>query len=770
MRNLARELKRQPDAGTESLTKIDKVLLASTVTEGRGFPVRLLEPAADAPERGGPRAARHQYRDPPGRSGHGSRPGAWRVARCCQSVTTAGRDDGHGPAIASLTFFVLLLMAFALQLLMAPGQFYVPAGLAFIPGVLFGGAQPPSGVVFPPPATLVTYQFLHGGWLHLAGNLLFLWVFGPKVERTLGSGCWTTLLLLSGVAAALTQAWPDPSSPVAMIGASGGISGILGAYLYLHPRAEIRTVIPVVHRASRRAASGLGGSHRVVCRAVALHQPDGRIIRRCRVSCSRRRVCVRFAAGAGATLLRVVVCGCAPRCPNSRGAGIRVIESPAGEEPIPLRRETVTAFVGPAPRGPANIPVIIESVAEFRRRFGSPAERSRLEWILGQFFDNGGRSAIVVRVPRSGAANRITLPGPGGTLDLEAVNPGPLEYLRAAVDYDGIPAADLWRFNLTVQRIRSRANPLVEEQEAWRAVTVVPDEEGYIGDVLAGSGLVRLHGEPPRARPYVTPGAAGIGPVGYVHGRGDWRSAAPPSDYDLIGSAEDSTGIHALEQVANVDLVCLLSGAPKADVGPVGIFAAERYCARRNAILLLDPPAHWSQVEDVARSQRESVFASPNVITYFPQLTELSADGKRVRTLSALGAIAGMLASQGPSDCDAAAFEGAGGHRARCRRSGHAGSPRRECVARGRTRLHLVQRRRHAGAPARDASRVAAVERAPAGRDDREHDCPQHALGGRTETGCGDLGCGRRRRWVATCRNRLPPASWPAMPVSAPSM
>jgi len=336
--------------------------------------------------------------------------------------------------------------------------------------------------------------------------------------------------------------------------------------------------------------------------------------------------------------------------PELGGAGIRVIESPAGEEPIPLRRETVTAFVGPAPRGPANIPVVIESVTEFRRRFGSPAERSRLEWILGQFFDNGGRQAIVVRVPRSGGPNRLVLPGPGGSLDLDAVNPGPLEYLRAAVDYDGIPPADLWRFNLTVQRIRSPSNPLVEEQENWRAVTVVADEEGFIGEALAGSALVRLHGEAPRARPTVTPGAAGFGPIGYVHARGDWRSAAPPSDYDLIGSAEDATGIHALEQVANVDLVCLLSGAPKTDVGPVGIFAAERYCARRNAILLLDPPAHWSRVADVARSQWESAFASPNVITYFPQLTELSEDGRRTRTLSALGAIAGMLSAQSPSD------------------------------------------------------------------------------------------------------------------------
>ena len=334
--------------------------------------------------------------------------------------------------------------------------------------------------------------------------------------------------------------------------------------------------------------------------------------------------------------------------PEPGRAGIRVIEAPAGEEPIPLRREPVTAFVGPAPRGPAHIPVVIESVAEYRRRFGSPAERSRMEWILGQFFDNGGHQAVVVRVPRSGSPSRLVLPGPGGTLELEAVNPGPLEYLRAAVDYDGIPATDLWRFNLSVQRIRSPSNPLVEEQENWQGLSVAGDDEGYLGDVLAGSSLVRVAGDPPRARPYVTPGGGGIGPIGYVHGRGDWRSAAPPSDYDLIGSPEDGSGIHALDQVPHLDFVCLLSGAPKADVGPVGILAAERYCARREALLLLDPPSQWVSVEDVLRSQRDSAIASPNVVTYFPALAEPSADGRRIRSLSALGAIAGMLASGSP--------------------------------------------------------------------------------------------------------------------------
>src|SRR5690606_14477715 len=113
--------------------------------------------------------------------------------------------------------------------------------------------------------------------------------------------------------------------------------------------------------------------------------------------------------------------------------GILVTESPAGEDPIPVRREPVVAFIGPAPRGPAHVPVSVTSVEEFRRRFGSPAGRSRLEWILAQYFENGGGSAVVVRVPRGGGRNRLVLPGAGGPLELVALHPGPLEYLRAAV-------------------------------------------------------------------------------------------------------------------------------------------------------------------------------------------------------------------------------------------------------------------------------------------------------------------------------------------------
>ncbi|MEZ5564776.1 MAG: hypothetical protein R3F24_04335 [Gammaproteobacteria bacterium] len=93
-------------------------------------------------------------------------------------------------------------------------------------------------------------------------------------------------------------------------------------------------------------------------------------------------------------------------------------------------------------------------------------------------------------------------------------------------------------------------------------MTAAADNEAYVSDALAGSALVRLRGEPPRVRPSMTPGADGIGPVRYVDACMESRTASPPTDYDLIGSPADSTGIHALELVANVDLVCLLSGSP----------------------------------------------------------------------------------------------------------------------------------------------------------------------------------------------------------------
>ncbi|HXY99105.1 MAG TPA: rhomboid family intramembrane serine protease [Stellaceae bacterium] len=109
-----------------------------------------------------------------------------------------------------------------------------------VPAALFGTAELPHHLARVPPwATLVTSMFLHGSWLHLLGNMLFLWLFGRGVENALGAARYLVFYLLCGIAAALTQALTDPASEVPMIGASGAIAGTLGAYLVLFPRGNV---------------------------------------------------------------------------------------------------------------------------------------------------------------------------------------------------------------------------------------------------------------------------------------------------------------------------------------------------------------------------------------------------------------------------------------------------------------------------------------------------------------------------------------------------
>jgi len=116
-----------------------------------------------------------------------------------------------------------------------------------VPAVLFGYAELPASLhAVSPWATLITSMFLHGGIVHLLGNMLYLWIFGKGVEAALGPARFLVLYLLCGVAAALTQALTAPTAEVPMIGASGAIAGVLGAYLVLHPRANVVVLVWII--------------------------------------------------------------------------------------------------------------------------------------------------------------------------------------------------------------------------------------------------------------------------------------------------------------------------------------------------------------------------------------------------------------------------------------------------------------------------------------------------------------------------------------------
>lgn len=94
--------------------------------------------------------------------------------------------------------------------------------------------------------TIFTSMFLHGGILHVAGNMLYLWIFGNNIEDSVGHVKFLLFYLLCGLVAALVQVSFDPASSVPMIGASGAVSGVLGAYLLLFPRARVKTLIFIV--------------------------------------------------------------------------------------------------------------------------------------------------------------------------------------------------------------------------------------------------------------------------------------------------------------------------------------------------------------------------------------------------------------------------------------------------------------------------------------------------------------------------------------------
>ncbi len=115
------------------------------------------------------------------------------------------------------------------------------------PGMAFPMGDGLSCVVDPgrEPSHLLTHMFLHGSWMHLLGNMWFLWIFGNNVEDSMGRLRFVVFYLTCGLAAALIQVFAAPASGVPMVGASGAISGVMGGYVVLYPRARVYVLLPI---------------------------------------------------------------------------------------------------------------------------------------------------------------------------------------------------------------------------------------------------------------------------------------------------------------------------------------------------------------------------------------------------------------------------------------------------------------------------------------------------------------------------------------------
>jgi membrane associated rhomboid family serine protease len=115
-----------------------------------------------------------------------------------------------------------------------------------VPGELMTSASTRWDLVPYNVMTVFTSMFLHGGFLHLGGNMLYLWIFGNNIEDAMGHGRFLVFYLLAGIVAAFAQFFYDTASNIPMIGASGAVSGILGAYLVLYPYARIKTLLFII--------------------------------------------------------------------------------------------------------------------------------------------------------------------------------------------------------------------------------------------------------------------------------------------------------------------------------------------------------------------------------------------------------------------------------------------------------------------------------------------------------------------------------------------
>jgi membrane associated rhomboid family serine protease len=160
------------------------------------------------------------------------------------------RDENptHAAPVVTIALIGVNVLVFVWQLALPQGSAEAAVySLGLIPAVLFGSAELPAEIrTVPALMTPITSMFLHGGFLHLAGNMLYLWVFGDNIEDRMGRGRFLLFYVLCGIAAALAQALPDMGSTIPMIGASGAVSGVLGAYLLLYPRTPVLVAIPLL--------------------------------------------------------------------------------------------------------------------------------------------------------------------------------------------------------------------------------------------------------------------------------------------------------------------------------------------------------------------------------------------------------------------------------------------------------------------------------------------------------------------------------------------
>jgi uncharacterized protein len=323
---------------------------------------------------------------------------------------------------------------------------------------------------------------------------------------------------------------------------------------------------------------------------------------------------------------------------------LQVAEERGPDQSISRLSTARTAFVGRTLRGPVNRPVFIKSFAEFQHVFGGLWQPSLLGYAIEQFFDNGGREALIVRVINGARSATLTLKAGSQVLNLQALRPGTREFLRASVDFDNIAADEVCLFNLAVQRVRAQGTAQVEDQEIFHRLSISPSDERYLPRAIEQSALIRIKGDMPAQRPDRTLDPASGLATAYINLNSDGDDGAPLTDYDLIGSSQDHSGVFALDHAAYFNFLCIPPLSRDQDVGPSALLVAARYCKERRALLIIDPPSSWQTADDALAGLRDWNFPNENALMYFPRVLAHDKLRGHFESFAPCGAVAGMLA------------------------------------------------------------------------------------------------------------------------------
>lgn len=307
---------------------------------------------------------------------------------------------------------------------------------------------------------------------------------------------------------------------------------------------------------------------------------------------------------------------------------------------------STTAFIGRARKGPVNKPTTIHSFAEFEKLFGGLWKQSTMSYAVHQYFLNGGRDALIVRVINGGVKAKFENKAEKG-ITFKAANEGQwANALRITVEKaDKKDRKSL--FNIRVkERTGDSGDPKKDyvELESFLNVSFIKNHTRNVRKVLKKSSLVRVRLSP-RTRPRRKLDFD-------VVVKGD--DGNDLQDADLVGDKDKKTGIYALEKADTFNILCIPSPSSRGQAAHSGLYTnvytnAIEYCKKRRAMLMVDPPSDWvSQVDPTSKTiviDNLGLARSENAAIYFPRIKAPDPlDSNQAGLFSPCGAVAGIIA------------------------------------------------------------------------------------------------------------------------------